>query len=139
MTPDEITVTGHVHVEEDPTWVHPVRERGRAAGRMIAGDEEKLCAVMEAALACGLDETYPEDIREKALLNCLGVAEGYREMMMEVPFPMQFLTRVQTARVLGLPRIVRRAWMSHYNRGVRHWVKQGGSLSGKRPMLPEIP
>lgn len=117
--------------------IHPARAQGRIDGRAQAGKDEIFEQVVEAGLGCVLDETYPESVREKAGENVLGFAEGWAEMMQVTP--MQFLTRQQTARVLELPRPLRRAWLSEYKKGCRHWARGGGAISGKRPVLPEIP
>lgn len=134
---DQLIVTGHANVEDDPTWVHPMRERGRESGRAISGDEASLCASMEGALTYGLDENETEHDRERVLQYLIGLAEGYRELM--VIQPLQFLTRQQTAHVMGLPRALRVPWLADYRRACKRWANAGGSMSGRRPVLPSIP
>lgn len=123
---------------EDPAriWGH-IFDMGLRAGRSSAGNEEVITQLLDAALGCMLDESQPDDLREKAFANCIGFATGYREMMLVTP--LQFLTREQTARVQALPRGVRRAWLAEYRKGVKRWVNAGGTLSGRRPILPSIP
>jgi hypothetical protein len=130
---------GELYGETAPPdgWVHPQRAAGIIAGRNHAGDEEKIAHVIEYGLACALDETQPDDLREKSGEYALGFAQGWHEIMMVTP--LFLLTRQQTARVNSLPRRVRRAWMSEYKRGVRQWRRAGGNLGGRRPVLPEIP
>lgn len=118
-------------------WIHPARAAGIAAGRNHAGNEAVLIGLIEHGLGCALDESQPDDLREKSAEYAIGFAQGWREIMMVTP--LFLLTRQQTARVQSLPRRVRLAWMSEYNRGVRRWQRAGGTLSGKRPVLPEIP
>lgn len=128
-------------VEYEPAppadWVHPQRTSGIAAGRNHAGNEGVLLGVIDGALGCALDESQPDDLRQKSAEYALGFAQGWHEIMMVTP--LFLLTRQQTARVLSLPRRLRVAWMAEYKRGVRRWQRAGGTLSGKRPVLPEIP
>jgi hypothetical protein len=118
-------------------YIHPQRTAGVVAGRNHGGDEGVLLGVIEYALGCALDETQPDDLREKSAEYAIGFAQGWNEILMVQP--LFLLTRQQTARVNSLPRRVRRAWLAEYQRGVRHWQRAGGNLSGKRPVLPEIP
>lgn len=118
-------------------WVHPARQAGLVAGRNHAGDENVLLGLIEHGIGCALDESQPDDMREKSGEYVLGFAQGWREIMMITP--LFLLTRQQTARVQSLPRRVRRAWLAEYERGVRRWQRAGGNLSGKRPVLPQIP
>lgn len=130
-------LTATYETELPPDWVHPQRTAGIAAGRNHAGDEKVIDGVIEYSLGCALDESQPDDMREKSAEYAIGFAQGWHEIMMVQP--MFLLTRQQTARVLSLPRAVRRAWKSEYDRGVRQWQRAGGTLSGRRPVLPEIP
>lgn len=120
--------------------LHPQREKGREAGRTLPDDkqgETRYLESIDAALTCLLDETTPENIAERVFENLMGVVEGYEEAA--AIRPLQFLTRMQTDRVLKLPRGLRRAWLSEHSKAVRRWAKGGGSISGKRPQLPAIP
>jgi hypothetical protein len=117
--------------------LHPAREMGRESGAKSAEDESVFLQVIDAALDALLDETTPERIGEKVYENLLGYIEG-REATLAVK-PLLFLSRLETARVERLPRRIRRAWFSLYKAGVRRWQRGGGQLSGKRPVLPEIP
>lgn len=118
-------------------FVHPQREQGIAAGRNHAGNEAVLLGVIDGALGCALDESQPDDLREKSAEYAIGFAQGWHEIMMVQP--LFLLTRQQTARVNSLPRRIRLAWLAEYKRGVRRWQRAGGNLSGKRPVLPQIP
>jgi hypothetical protein len=114
-----------------------IYDAGVAAGRENAGKDEVMEQVSEAAIGGLLDEGAPEHVREKIFANLIGFTQGWREVMLMQP--LQFLTRFQTWRVQQLPRKIRLAWRSEYDRGVKHWRTQGGSLGGNRPVLPEIP
>lgn len=118
-------------------YVHPQRTAGIAAGRNNAGNDAVMEGVIDGTLGCALDESAPDDMREKCAEYAIGFAQGWHEILMVQP--LFLLTRQQTARVNSLPRRVRLAWLSEYNRGVRRWQRAGGTLSGKRPVLPEIP
>lgn len=124
--------------EPEVEVLHPYREQGRDAGKASAKDDETVLAeCLGASLDCLLDDAQPAAVKEKSFEYVQGFAEGWAEMM--AVKPLQFLTRQQTDRVANLPRRIRRAWMSEYERGKRRWVRSGGALSGKRPVLPEIP
>lgn len=131
---DEITTT---YEPGPPDWTHPQRVAGISAGRGCAGDLSKIEHVIDYGLACALDETQPDDLREKSAEYAIGFAQGWHEIMMVTP--LFLLSRQQTARVNSLPRRIRRAWLSEYERGVRQWRRAGGNLGGRRPVLPEIP
>jgi hypothetical protein len=96
-----------------------------------------MMGVIDGTLGCALDESQPDDMREKSAWYAAGFAKGWSEIMMVQP--LFLLTRQQTARVQSLPRRVRKAWESEYRRGVRQWQRAGGNMSGRRPVLPEIP
>ncbi len=134
----ELTATYDTSEPADQAgYVHPQREQGLAAGRNHAGNEAVMEGVIDGALGCALDESQPDDLREKSAEYAIGFAQGWHEIMMVQP--LFLLTRQQTGRVQSLPRRVRLAWMAEYKRGVRRWQRAGGTLSGKRPVLPEIP
>lgn len=137
---DELTTTYEAAAPGAPLpegWVHPARTAGLIAGRNHAGNEAVMIGLLEHGIGCALDESQPDDMRQKSAEYAIGFAQGWREIMMIQP--LFLLTRQQTARVQSLPRRVRLAWLSEYNRGVRRWQRAGGTLSGKRPVLPEIP
>jgi hypothetical protein len=139
-----IILTGNdAPLPEDVTVerVHPQRERGRAAGRANADNDEVYFAVIDAALAALLNETTPEAMGERVYENLVGFVEGRSEALakIEETEPLPFLTKAQTARVEALPRPVRRAWRAEYDRSVRRWHRAGGELSGRRLVLPVIP
>lgn len=141
MSAQLVTLTD-APLETDIEVLHPARSQGRINGRNAAGaarqpDEALYLGVIDISLTCVLDETQPERDRERAGENLLGFAEGWAEILQIKP--MMFLTRCQTERVLGLPRNVRVMWLSEYKRGCRRWSRAGGAVSGKRPVLPEIP
>ena len=130
--------------EPDPELevLHPAREQGRINGREAAGggrtpNVDLYAAVIDASLTCVLDETQQERDRERSGENLRGFAEGWAEMM--AVEPLQFLTRIQTARVLSLPRRIRMMWIAEHRRACRRWARAGGAVSGKRPVLPSIP
>jgi hypothetical protein len=133
---DDLTTT-YEPVPPPDGWVHPARAAGVIAGRNHAGDETVLLGVAEHGLGCALDEAQPDDLREKSAEYVIGFSQGWSELMMVQP--LFLLTRQQTARVQSLPRRIRRAWLAEYHRGVKHWQRAGGNLSGKRPELPMIP
>lgn len=114
-----------------------VFDAGLNSGRRNAGSDDVFTMVADATLACLLDETAPEHVREKSFANLLGFVTGWSEVL-AVP-PRQFLTPYQAWCVTRMPRAMRQAWESEYRKGVKRWRTAGGTLSGKRPVLPEIP
>jgi len=121
-----------------PEVIHPQREKGYEAGAASAPNEKLMEDLIELTIGYLLDETQPVRDLERSYENLLGFLAGYNDMM--AVKPLLFLTRQQTAKVERLPRRIRRAWFSEYERGVRAWRKRGGTLvEGNRPVLPEIP
>lgn len=127
---------GHPVQAEVNTW-HPAREKGYASGAACCDDEALYTQVVDIALGALLDETTPEHIAEKVYEHLCGYVEGRTEML--AVQPLQFLTRQQTAQVAHLPRRLRLAWTSLYKRAVKRWRHAGGTLSGRKPVLPAIP
>ena len=121
-----------------PEVIHPAREKGYESGAACAPNEQLLTDLIGVTIDCLLDETQTERDRERSYENLIGFLAGYTDMM--AVRPLLFLTRQLTAKVNRLPRRIRRAWFSEYERGVRAWRKRGGTLvEGNRPVLPEIP
>jgi hypothetical protein len=139
MTGEDLIITGEpASAEPDLLKIYgSIFDAGQRAGRESAGKDEVLDQVVDAALTGLLDEGSPEHVREKIFANIVGFATGWAEVM--AVKPLNFLTRQQTARVLSLPRDIRRAWRSDYDRGIKKWNAAGGALLGRGPILPEVP
>jgi hypothetical protein len=121
-----------------PAVIHPAWEKGYASGAACAPNDDLLTNMVGVSLDCMLDETQPDHDRERSYENMTGFVAGYHDMM--AVKPLLFLTRQQTAHVNRLPRRIRRAWLSEYERGCRQWQRRGGAMiGGNRPVLPEIP
>ena len=131
-------VTGATTSTDDLTVIYGrAFDAGLSSGRRNAGNDEIFALVTDATLACLMDETAPEHVREKSFANLIGFTEGWREAM-AVPVR-QFLTPYQSWCVTRLPRAIRQGWESEYRKGVKKWQKGGGTLSGRRPVFPAVP
>jgi hypothetical protein len=139
MTGEDLIITGEpASAEPDLLKIYgSIFDAGQRAGRESAGKDEVLDQVVDAALTGLLDEGSPEHVREKIFANIVGFATGWAEMM--AIQPMMFLTRQQTWKVQHMTRGMRQAWLSEYKRGLKHWRAKGGSLGGRRPVLPALP
>jgi hypothetical protein len=133
ISPEEVAA----ETEDALTKIYAhIYDSGVQSGRENAGKDEIMEQVAEAAIGGLLDEGAPEHVREKIFANLIGFTQGWREVMLVEQ--LQFLTRFQSWRVSQLPRRIRIAWRSEYDRGLKRWRAKGGSLGG-RPVLPEIP
>jgi len=139
VTPDgPELVAGAATRTDDPTVIYGrAFDAGLSSGRRNAGNDEIFSLVTDATLTCLMDEAAPEHVREKSFANLVGFCTGWGEVL-AVP-ARQFLTPYQSWCVTRLPRAIRQGWESEYRKGVKRWRAAGGSVSGKRPVLPAVP